>query len=493
MRTALGMMLGAALLGGLYTGSTWFMGREIEKVIGQQYSLVATLPYLTIVQRDYRRGVFCSQETATIELFGDTMRALASTQAVSGSAVAVPERLAVTIHTRIQHGPFPGLSRLAAAVGDSDVTVPDLPQEMRQAFGDKKPVASQTVFRFDGGFSAFVHSPRAAVTLPPAPTGTAVSLLWEGFEGQIDAAPNLQQYTATGRTPRIELKEGNETRMLFSDLRFEADQKRVYEDEPFFYSGSQLFSIEEIRVENAAAARPAVTLKQLRYGVEMPDSGDILDIAGRMGVEEICVADQKWGPAHFDLAFRHLHARTMADLYHTMLAMVPQAMEVAGPSPAGAAQVFAALLEPVRTLLAHQPELVIDRLAVVGPAGEARLAARVRLPGVTPEDLDEPAMLLAKLEAAGDAAVPEALLFGMADRGAGAENAAGQQQEQVRAQLAVFSEQGYITWEGGMIKVQAELKAGRLKLNGQPFPPAAPGPEEEDLAGRPGGEGPSGP
>lgn len=478
MKKTIGLLLAVAfLLGGIYLGATWFMGKNIENVIGQQYKMVQSLPYAKMVKREYRRGLFTSEEKVTFEFFGEMMQALAKAQAAHGQQVTTPENFKVTIHTRIHNGPFPGFATLAAATGDSELILPDSTKEkVARVFGNQLPISCHTVFHFNGSFTSTFKSPVTSVTLPPDPQGTIATFLWNGFEAQVDSAPDMQQYTMHGQIPKMEIKENKDTEVLLSDIRFQADQKRIFQDEPLLYSGSQLFSIGQVHVSKPAGPQPPVTLKQLKYRIDTPLDGDYIDVAAKIGIEEMQAANQKFGPTHFDFTFKHLHARTVANMYHSILQVYANPDDMAGHPNEVGARLFTPLLQHAKALLAHKPELIIDRVSFAGQTGETHLTAKFGLPNATVDDLDYPAMLLTKLEAAGDATIPEATLLSMAGGKSGSKTgtAAGQRDraEQIRAQVTQFKEQGYLTMENQLIKIHAEYNEGQLKLNGKPFPPS---------------------
>lgn len=482
MKKPLALATIVAILAGGYVASSWFLGKKVENVLGRQYKLVQSLPYAKMVKRDYRRGLFRSEETVTFEFLGDMARALAKAQAAKGQSVPKPESFQVTLHSRIQHGPFPGFSRLAAAVGESELILPDSAKEkVSQIFGGKKPITSQTVFHFDGGVTSTIKSPEASATLPSGRAGSMINFVWKGFEAQIDAAPDMQHYTMHGRAPKIEITDDKGTLTLMSNLRLEADQKRIFPDEPFLYAGSQLFSVEEVRVSNANGMQPPVIMKQLKYGIKIPSRGDFLDVGASIGIEKVEAAGKTFGPVHFDFTFKHLHARTVAAMYHGIMQMYAKPTDLTGPPAAVSAQMLAPLRDNAKALLGYAPEFSIDRISFAGPGGEMHLTARVRLNGATPDDLNNPALLLAKLEASGDIAIPETMLMEMLHNSVGKSGGQGSLSKAdrtalVRQQIAKLSKQGYLAKENQIIKTHADYKGGQLKLNGKPFPPTAPSP-----------------
>ena len=59
-----------------YTGGAWYLGQRIQNSHDNQAKQVEGIPNVKLVKRDYQRGLFSSTETVTIELMGDTARAL---------------------------------------------------------------------------------------------------------------------------------------------------------------------------------------------------------------------------------------------------------------------------------------------------------------------------------------------------------------------------------------------------------------------------------
>ena len=349
-------------------------------------------------------------------------------------------------------------------------------KKLAKLLGDKKPLTAHTVFRFDGGGNSAIASPAFAVDIPGEEPGKVSRMSWQGFNANVDFTKNLQSYTMSGEAPKLEMLDANGIAAVMTGLKFSGEQTRIFDDEPLLYSGTQRFTMAQMSIADKNGKEQPVLLKQIAYDIAMPASGEFLDMVAKMGAEGVQVGEQNYGPAHYDFSLKHLHARTTAKLYRAMMKMYSDPVALADPTKA-----FAPLAEPGLELLKHNPEFRIDRLSFKTPQGEAAGSASAKLKDAKPEDLANPMMLLAKLEASADIALPESLLANMSG---GAMHAASEgeapdpetvaaHKEMLEQQLAGFAEQGYITRAGGLVKSKIEFRDGQLTVNGKPFNPMA--------------------
>jgi len=112
-----------------YPGIAWVTGIAIESRIQQSEQRgLDQVPYLTLVKREYHRGVYRSTEIAT---YGLRNPALQTVKTAGG--VSLPSSVTITIVSNIQHGPLPGLRAPALAVIDATISGPSALQ--RELFG----------------------------------------------------------------------------------------------------------------------------------------------------------------------------------------------------------------------------------------------------------------------------------------------------------------------------------------------------------------------
>ncbi len=465
-----------------YPAAAWYFGSQVESTLASQYRQVEALPYARIVERTYEGGVFSARESITIELFGDLTRALQDAAAdAPGDTPAEPLR--IRLSSRIQHGPFIG-GAFAAAVVDSELVLDaDTKTELAPLFGDNKPLTARTVFRVDGGGRATVLSPAFSSRFASPESGEAVDVAWEGVAAELDFAPDMSHYTVRGAAPRLEIKGDDGTHMVMTGMRFDGEQQRMFDDEPLLFSGKQRFTIDEIHMTGAGGPTERAALKRISYDVDMPAEGDFIDMVARMGAEVVDIGGSNYGPAHFDLSFRHLHARTVARLYRALLEAESNPA-MTGPD-ADPQMALASLAQPAMELLGHDPSFRLDRLSFTTPNGDAHLDLRASVPGIAPEAIANPGLLMAALDAGANIALPETLLLGIGKERARAQIAAMSETgtvsdedmrmvvAQLEGTLRQLGERGFVTRDGGLVKSTASFKAGQFTVNGRPFNPMA--------------------
>ena len=109
------------------------------------------------------------------------------------------------------------------------------------------------------------------------------------------------------------------------------------------------------------------------------------------------------------------------------------------------------------------------------PEGEAVFKGKVKIPGATADDSNNPLRLITKVEASVDVALPEAMIAKLSAAGKESSEEKAAAAEMMLKQLQGVADQGYITREGKMIKSHLEWKNGKGLINGKPFQmPGAP-------------------
>lgn len=467
------VILGALVLA--YPASAWVVGRQVQSINDRQYAQFEPNPYVKVVQRSYQRGVFAADEVVTIEF---SPHALAR-GTKSEPAEEQPESFKVEFHTHYTHGPFPGFSRVAAAVADTEVVLPgDAGKALADAFGGKPPLSAHTVLAFDGSGKATLAVP-AAQFAPPAGTRASDRLTWDAFKATMGFGPEMRNYTVHGTLPKLELDSTESGRLVLTGLSLDAKQQRVFDDNPKLMSGTQGFAAEQIELTPVDPARPALFASGLSYTVDVPTSGDFLDVNARVGAQELKVGKDSFASNHFDLSLKHLHARTLASVLEKLATVYADPAFAAAAEPGDMQRLFAPVQAEAKRLLAHNPELHLDQISFSTPEGETRLSAQLALPGATPADLGTPFILIAKLQASGTLSIPEAVLqrasgtSGAKGDSANPAEAAGQDKAaQLEARLALLANSGYITRNKGIVATQVEFRQGQFTVNGRPFDPS---------------------
>lgn len=465
-----------------YTGAAAYLGHRIEASLDKQAKQIEGIPNIKLVKREYQRGLFTSTETATLELMGDTARALQA-----AGEEGVPPVL-ITVRSDIRHGPWLGGSEFDAGVANAELVLEGEALEwVRKVFGDNKPLNMRTVYHFAGGGRGELSSPAFTFDLPVNDPEDATRVSWGGFNVRIDFAEDMQHYTMDGHAPNLEVSGADGSRVVLAGLKLTGDQTRMFDDEPLLYTGTQRFTLDSLTMHGSARGLPPFEMAGVAYDVELPKNGDFLDLVARISSEKFVFDGTDYGPAHYDFSARKLHARTTARLYRNFMVMSSDPALMGDPQAMQAQ--MGQLMGPALELLGHAPVIAIDRLAFRTPQGPASLSARVSLAGIAPDDFANPANLLAKLDASGTLSLPEALvrtlmvnrnkatLMAVVGEDADPDEIAQMADVQFEQTLQPLTEQGFVSRADGQLSTQMAFSHGQLTVNGKPFNPAA-------LAGR---------
>lgn len=471
MSKSTGIAIVAVAVVAAYPATAWWLGKSIESAHSRQYDQIASVPYLKVKSREYQRGLLGATETVTLELTDPSVMATAQTDADESAP------LVFTLKSDIQHGPMPGFSSFAAGTAHTRLILDEETRKKVSALiGDKELLEVRTTYGFDGGGRAQLTSPGFVLDMPDEGAG---KVTWSGLTADIAFSNDMASYTMDASLPRFEMQD-DEGHMLFADMRVTADQKRPFADEPTFYAGTMNMAIAEVSLKmptDDGESPDAVSMQKVAYDVAMPISGDFMDMVVKIGADTLKVGTDDYGPVHYDLSLRHIHARTAAKLYAELMKIYGDpAMQAA--SDLDPSTMFAPLAEPAGELLRHTPEIALDRLSFTTPHGQAQLTAKARFDNLAPEEIGDMFALMQKLDASGTLSVPEAFALEMV----------GEDAEMFTAQVDAFVEQGYLKREGGLLNSSFAFAKGEFTVNGLPFNPMGGGdmsgmemPEEEAL------------
>lgn len=286
---------------------------------------------------------------------------------------------------------------------------------------------------------------------------------------KVDFGRQMKHYTLTAEAPGLEIKNDTGGLVQLSGLHMEAEQERLFDDVPGLYAGSSKISLAQLSFvdgkenpdETETAAKQPLLLKQLSYDASIPVNGEFIDLIGKVGVESAQLGEQNFGPAHYDFSLRHLHARSTATLYQAMMKWYADPAHRTAQGRAKPFQGIEVLREPALALLQYSPEFHLDRISFNSPQGEAKISAEAKLGALQADELSNPLMLIGKLDAHAELALPADLVKDTLHP----------------EQLDAFIQQGFITRHDEMLLSKVAFSKGRLTVNDKPFNPMAMGSE----------------
>ena len=436
-----------------YPGIAWVTGMVIEsRLQHSEQQALERLPYITVVKREYHRGVYQSTALTT---YAFRSPALPGNKAGSAAA-ALLSSFTITVASNIHHGPFPGWHAPALGVIDSTVTMPAVQQELAAVIGSKPPLQLQTTIDLLGGATSDLTSPAFSLRL-----SDGSQLAWGGLTGSFYATRDQTRVSGRLSAPRISF-QGPHGSFGLTAAGYSGSEQQAF---GALYLGTGTFTIERV---DGSGPRPGsdFSLQRISINTTSKADGDFFDMRVDMGADAAKVAAVQLTNVMYSESFEHVHGPTLVSMVQAI--RTAQAQSIGDPAQLQAG-IQSAFRQYGPDLLSRNPVLDIHQVSFTMPEGSFLLSARISAPGLSPADLQWPAAIMAlrtHAEVTADLKVDNGLVQRLL--------AMGGSNPKVAAQLTSFEQQGYLTAGPAAVSTHLEFSAGRVTLNGHPFPPAAP-------------------
>ncbi len=430
-----------------YTAAAWLIGMNVQgQLESREQEVLSSARYVQLTHHEYARGIFSATEQSTYSL----RMPLPGAGVIAGSGGG--SLLQLTIRNRIFHGPLPNFRSIGLASVDTEFVPPPLvASALASAFGGRPALTFRTKMGWFGGSSAQFSSPAFHVQLP-----TGGTLSSQGLQGSAENTRGLASWSMHVTSGGFGFA-GPSGRSDFGAIGFDAKMRRAFD---VIYVGDSALKLARADFEGGNGNSFRLTGLSIR-GTSTADS-QYVDIAADLSAEEAKTQKLSFSRLLYSMRLSHLDGNSLAALTQA-LRSAPGAG--ATPSPAAARDAFNRYGVDI---LVHDPVIEIPRIAFAMPEGAFQLSAKLAAHGIKREDLSGPGGFMAlvpHLDATLDAQVDAALLDKLI--------ASTAQPDQRSAQLAQLERQGLLKRNGATFGIQLGYRAGKLTINGQPYPPAA--------------------
>lgn len=435
-----------------YPGLAWVTGLAIEGRIQQtEQQALDKAPYVTLVKREYTRGVYRSTEIATYSLRNPALQA--AVKGATGSAV-VPSAT-ITIVSNIQHGPLPGLRRAALGVIDSQlIAPPGLQKELAGVLGSRPILQLHTCVGYFGGATVTLTSPGFSVRLSDGST-----LAWGGLTGSVTSARNQARWSGQLHVPGFSL-QGPQGGFELAGVTYSGAHTKAFGD---FYAGTGKLTIESLG-GNSERSGTRFAVKGISITSTAQVAGEFVDMHVDTTANAATIAALTLKNLTYLVSFEHIHGPSLVAMAQGVRAMQRQA----GTNPTQLqAGVQAAFRQYGGNLLLHDPVIDFRQIGFSMPEGSLVFSSKLAAPGLSPNDLQWPAVIMALRTHAritADLRVDNELLQKLL--------ALSGSNPRIAAQLSSLEQQGFVTAAASAVTTHLDYSGGRLTLNGHPFPPA---------------------
>ncbi len=478
-----------AALAVAYPAASWVTGKRLETKLSQLNTNEVLFSKLKIVKQNYTRGIFTSTQESTIEIsYADMVPGMPApahfqepeattadnnTENADNAAQAMPDMMPVIKPIQIQiinhitHGPIPGIVGIGAGKIETEFVLDAATvAEIKKIFGDKKYLELQTVLNYSGGGTVKMSSPAINTVV-----GTRQDKLnWKGLnlEFAFDAAYKKLKFDFNAPGMDLVSSDGSTT-MNLGAVKMNGDAERAYAD-GILYVGNSKASISSISFANTQAPNAGFNLKDLILESNTTRKEDLFDSALKMGVQQIQVNKQDIGNFHYDYSLKNLHGPSFNQLFTALYAMDRKNL-----TPEKLEEMQVTFKKHGAEMLKYQPVLSLDRLSLAGKNGEFKASGKLQFVDVKPGDIDNPMLLLNKLESKADVSLAETLVQELINGTQTDPDARTMMLGMFKASIEPYEAQGYIARNGSNLSSQVLWKNGKLTINGKAYPATAPG------------------
>lgn len=448
-------LIALAVLGLAYTGAAYTTGGIVKTQLDTEMGKVTGfLPMVKITEDTHTRGVFGSTRVTTFDLgtlfsasqcpAGDETEADEDGDAASAAPVPPPpamgqppaEPVRVSLKQIITHGPLPGFGLPAAASVRYELLVNRQPlsatasERLQVKTEGAMPVLTAR-YAFNGDSTVKLKGDAGRLVLVPKDGKGESVFAWPSLRLEGHSKADLSAVRYEAELPELTVStttpDGEAVALRLGALAMRADHVYPTPGQWFVYTGSDEITLASLSVEQAG--KILFDAQQLGGKAKSELVDGLVDSSTQVALTTVKAGDTTLGPMHFDFTLAKLdgvaYGQFMQSLMQSNLGSCPSPEQISALTNQVTAQLPA--------LLKSGPEFRIDRISVGYEGQQALVTGKLALPAATPEQLENPMLLMALATANLTVTLPDKLIEILATKGLGsrmtAEMALAQQAE----------------------------------------------------------------
>lgn len=458
---ALGLIVPVA---GVLGFAAWSGGAVIDALDAQTGSVESFSPAFKVVERKVDRGLFHSSREVTVQL-GCLPAGLREG--------AAPTPIVLRWRDDIAHGPVPGGKRVGVAHVTSVLRLPEaVAEKLAPYLGTQPPLRVETSVGLSGALESTFELARVQLSDPAQGSFTTTPLRGTvrgparaGADGVRTILAEIPSWEIDTRGP-----DGAHGAVHVDRTHYQVTTRPGADDASWIQPMEARGTIGKLELSGSAPGERGLStiravFDALAFEMDSRVEQGLWTSTSKV-VTKGKVGDVALDAVEVDTSMRRVHAATYQRLLSRMLA---EGLRCDAP----AADPAAALDESARELasmLLHDPEYAVDKLAIEIGGKRAELSYSLGTKGVTASDLDRPivALLQTRSVLAARARVHVGLLHELA-RKLGPQGAdPAQAVAQLDQAIDGFAAQGFVKRDGEYVASAAAYEGGALTVNGVP-------------------------
>ncbi|WMY91154.1 YdgA family protein [Snodgrassella communis] len=474
----------------------YYLGVKAQQSLDDQRALLAKSPFLVIDKQSYRRGWFTSTETIQIHFKPSFF---AGVQQQLPDNVRTVLQQPVTLVNHVQHGLFAGSIRPVRAHVTTELRfTPQAQQILARFFGQEAPVKLENTINLSGSGQMHVVIPKFNYE-----ELSGIKISWQGLESTIDYAKDFNSYDSHTVSPGLDMILATKGRASYQDLQLNSHTE--YGKTSLALGNSNLgiktitFNWNDttdntIRLDQlvnlvtnlqiGAFISPAgnsmptkIMIQDLKLATSTEEKDQWINSNGKFGFAKLQYGNDIYGPLNIDASAEHLDAASLVAINNKITQLSTQNLNNE--------QLRAAIVEAVRNeglgLFTHDPLLKLNTFKLQMPQGLIDIHGNLGFKSLLASDMQQLGLMLNKMDAEMDFAIPQAIMENFAisqaralftvDASAGGAEALEDIDQTIRLMIdsAIKSMQarGYIQVTNGIVKTHLKLINGKVYLNGK--------------------------
>ena len=285
-----------------YPGIAWVTGMAVESHLQHnEQQVLARAPYVTVVKREYHRGVYRSTATTTF-----------SVRIPAGAAAALLSAFTLTVSSNIQHGPLLGLHGVGLAQIDSTIVAPPALQKELSAVIGARPLAQlHSTVGLLGGTTGELTSPAFSLPLP-----NGAKLVWGGIT--VNGSASRNQASLVGQVERAAVvRPGSRGgRFELTGMEYSGSHQKAFGD---LYLGTGTFTIERL---DGSGPRPGsdFSLQRIAVTTRSKADGDFFDMRVDIAMDAAKIAALQLTNLMYSQGFEHVQGPSFASMVQAVRA-----------------------------------------------------------------------------------------------------------------------------------------------------------------------------
>ncbi|MES2889899.1 MAG: DUF945 family protein [Pseudomonadota bacterium] len=454
-KTAIGVVGAVALAAAVVVGGAAWSGHVAEQRMQAGVTTwLSTLP-VQVTESTYDKGLFSSVQTVVVVI-----------------GCEESEGKTWTVRQHIQHGPFPGFTRIGWLAVDTEVMMPPEFREVLQNVPERQAlVNARTQVGLFGGLTSHITTPTLDFKDAGQGQGRFVS---QGFDLRIKGALSGRGTMSYDFAWPGLLAERNgedaDTRIKIGRLTSQGEGEGDGVRPVWLMIGRSTLAIDQLDmlVTPKGSGKPSTFMLRDVKGDSLTtvENQDLLTRVATVTAQGQA-NDAKLTKIHLTTALKRLHVPSYVQWMQQ--AGTPAAMCESQATPEAVLEQTQASMA---ALLPHNPEFSIDKFDIEMDGVLGSLSTAFGTQGVTAEEANSPdlrTVLFTKAYANGQAKVPLAwiekfMIDSQPQRQA-------QDKAMLEAMLGQVVDSGYVVRDGQFLSGEFKLDKGTLLVNGKPLGP----------------------